>query len=89
MLPQDVEMSPHQQGGNLRLWKDTEKYPHGTKDFMASKGPVRKDFSHDPQLKQHFHVKNSVAEAVLQAEELSKCQEAAKNSANYLEFNAQ
>lgn len=56
---------------------------------MGNKGPVRKDFSHDPQLKHHFHVKTGMAEAVLHPEGLSKCQEAAKNSANYLEFNAQ
>lgn len=56
---------------------------------MDNKGPIRKDFSYDPQLKQHFHVKTSTAEAVLHSEELQQVPGTARNSANYLEFNAQ
>lgn len=39
---------------------------------MDNKGSVRKDFSYDPQLKQYFHVKTSMAEAVLHSEELQQ-----------------
>lgn len=39
---------------------------------MDNKSPVRKDFSYDPQPQQQFHVKTSMAEAVLHSGELQQ-----------------